>query len=49
VDPRAGYRAVHVITKTDGIPVEVQFRTDLQNKWAQVFERLADECGRQIC
>lgn len=47
-DPRAGYRAVHVVVKVDGIPVEVQFRTQLQDMWAQTFERLADRCGRQI-
>jgi ppGpp synthetase/RelA/SpoT-type nucleotidyltranferase len=47
-DPRAGYRAVHVVVKVDGIPVEVQFRTELQNTWAQTFERLADHLGRQI-
>ncbi|MEV6847800.1 RelA/SpoT domain-containing protein [Actinoplanes sp. NPDC051411] len=47
-DPRAGYRAVHVVVKIDGMPVEVQFRTELQNMWAQIFERLADYWGRQI-
>lgn len=47
-DPRAGYRAVHVIGKIDGLPVEVQIRTELQDLWAQIFERLADVCGRQI-
>lgn len=46
LDP--GYRAVHVIAKVDNIPVEVQFRTELQDLWAQVFERLADGWGRQI-
>ncbi|MGA5301417.1 hypothetical protein ACPCHT_15910 [Nucisporomicrobium flavum] len=47
-DPRAGYRAVHTILKIDGIPVEVQLRTELQDHWAQLFERLADVWGRQI-
>jgi ppGpp synthetase/RelA/SpoT-type nucleotidyltranferase len=47
-DPRAGYRAVHVVVRIDGLPVEVQFRTELQHRWAQIFERLADEWGRQI-
>lgn len=47
-DPRAGYRAVHVILRLDGIPVEVQVRTELQDLWAQLFERLADVWGRQI-
>ncbi len=48
MDPRSGYRAVHVVAKVDGIPVEVQFRTELQHLWAQIFERLADLWGRQI-
>ena len=47
-DPRSGYRAVHVVAKVDRVPVEVQFRTELQHLWAQVFERLADLWGRQI-
>ncbi|WP_199516464.1 RelA/SpoT domain-containing protein [Nucisporomicrobium flavum] len=47
-DPRAGYRAVHMILKIGGIPVEVQLRTELQDRWAQLFERLADVWGRQI-
>ncbi|WP_164842586.1 hypothetical protein [Actinoplanes solisilvae] len=48
VDPRSGYRAVHVVAKVGAVPVEVQFRTELQDLWAQVFERLADGWGRQI-
>lgn len=47
-DPRHGYRAVHVIVYPEGIPVEVQIRTTLQDMWAQVFEGLADQWGRQI-
>ncbi|MBL7256070.1 RelA/SpoT domain-containing protein [Paractinoplanes lichenicola] len=47
-DPRSGYRAVHVVAKIDGVPVEIQFRTELQHLWAQMFERLADLWGRQI-
>jgi hypothetical protein len=31
-----------------GLPVEVQIRTELQDLWAQVFERLADRWGRSI-
>jgi ppGpp synthetase/RelA/SpoT-type nucleotidyltranferase len=47
-EPNAGYRAVHLIVKVDGIPVEVQIRTPLQDLWAQIFERLADAWGRGI-
>lgn len=47
-NPSFGYRAVHVIAREQGYPVEIQVRTGLQNAWAQVFERLADALGRQI-
>lgn len=47
-DPSFGYRAVHVIVFVDGVPVEVQIRTELQNKWAQLIESLADKWGRGI-
>src|ERR1700728_4402203 len=47
-DPRFGYRAVHVIVTIDGMPVEIQIRTDLQDSWAQIVERLADQWGRGI-
>jgi ppGpp synthetase/RelA/SpoT-type nucleotidyltranferase len=46
--PMHGYRAVHLIIRVDGCPVEVQVRTHLQDLWAQVVERLADLWGRQI-
>jgi ppGpp synthetase/RelA/SpoT-type nucleotidyltranferase len=40
--PSHHYRAMHVIVEVDGFPVEVQIRTTLQNKWAQLAEALAD-------
>jgi ppGpp synthetase/RelA/SpoT-type nucleotidyltranferase len=43
--PSSGYRAVHVVAREQGYPVEIQVRTGLQNAWAQVFERLADVLG----
>lgn len=46
--PNHGYRAVHVIVKVDGVPVEVQVRTEWQDQWAQLVERLGDVWGRQI-
>jgi hypothetical protein len=46
--PSFGYRAVHVVVKVDGLPVEVQVRTSLQDRWAQIVERMADSWGRQI-
>lgn len=47
-EPSFGYRAVHVIVKVRGRPVEIQVRTRLQDLWAQIVERLADEWGRGI-
>ena len=38
-NPTYGYRAVHVIVYWDGIPVEIQIRTELQDTWAQIVER----------
>ncbi len=43
--PSYGYRAVHVVAKSDGLPVEVQVRTDLQHVWAELSEKLADTFG----
>ncbi len=47
-DPSFGYRAVHIIVKVQGRPVEIQVRTRLQDLWAQIVERLADQWGRGI-
>jgi len=47
-DPRAGYRAVHLEVRRDGILLEVQVRTALQHQWAEVFERAADRFGRGL-
>lgn len=43
-----GYRAIHVIAKIGGRPVEIQVRTVLQDRWAQITEKLGDAWGRQI-
>ncbi len=47
-DPRQGYRAVHVIVYPQATPVEIQVRTELQDIWAQIFERFADQWGRAV-
>lgn len=47
-DPRAGYRAVHVIAELDGMPLEIQVRTKCQDAWANLFEAMADGFGRGI-
>lgn len=40
--PSHGYRAVHVIAKIEGKPIEIQIRSTLQHLWAEVSEKLAD-------
>ena len=40
----SGYRALHLIVRRGGYPVEVQLRTVLQDAWANQVE----EDGRQI-
>jgi ppGpp synthetase/RelA/SpoT-type nucleotidyltranferase len=48
LNPRYGYRAVHLVPEIDGYPVEVQIRSELQHLWANGMERMADLFGRQI-
>jgi putative GTP pyrophosphokinase len=40
--PSHGYRAVHVIVRDSGKPIEVQVRTQLQHVWAEMSEKYAD-------
>lgn len=40
--PSHGYRALHVVVDVDGLPVEVQVRTEMQHTWAEFSEKLAD-------
>jgi ppGpp synthetase/RelA/SpoT-type nucleotidyltranferase len=47
-DPRYGYRAVHLIVHIDQMPLEIQVRTQMQDTWANIVERLADRWGRGI-
>lgn len=46
--PSFGYRAVHLVVQVGDIPVEIQIRTELEDTWAQIVERLADLWGRDI-
>ena len=46
--PSHGYRAVHVVVRQEGLPVEVQLRTDLQHVWAELSEKLADAFGSDL-
>lgn len=40
--PSHGYRAVHVVVTEEGKPIEIQVRTELQHRWAEVSEKLSD-------
>src|SRR5438552_3337035 len=40
--PSHGYRAVHVIPVVEGRPIEIQVRTYLQQRWAEVSEKYSD-------
>lgn len=48
VAPSYGYRAVHVVVKAQGKPVEIQIRTHLQHVWAHTSERLSDKLGHDF-
>jgi ppGpp synthetase/RelA/SpoT-type nucleotidyltranferase len=39
---------MHVVVEVDGYSVEVQIRTTLQNKWAQLVEALSDHFSPEI-
>jgi Region found in RelA / SpoT proteins len=47
-EPSHGYRAFHVVVYEEGIPVEIQIRTKLQDTWAQITEKLGDAWGRGL-
>jgi ppGpp synthetase/RelA/SpoT-type nucleotidyltranferase len=42
VHPSHGYRAVRVVPSVSGRPVEIQVRTELQHRWAELSEKLSD-------
>ena len=46
--PREGYRALHLVVRQHGVPVEIQVRTLLQHRWAEMYEKLGDVAGRGI-
>lgn len=47
-EPSHGYRAVHVVVTVQDLPVEIQIRTERQDRWAQIVESMGDRWGRQI-
>jgi hypothetical protein len=47
--PRSsGYRAVHLIVKYNGLPVEVQLRTANQHFWADLSERVSRDVDVEL-
>ena len=48
-NPHSGYRAVHlVLNPPAAAPIEIQVRTDLQGRWANLYEAVSDHLGRGI-
>jgi len=46
--PQHGYRAVHFIIREGPLRFEVQLRTLLQDRWANVVEKLDDRLGTEL-
>lgn len=46
--PQRGYRAVHIIVREGNQRFEIQLRTQLQDEWANIVEKLADRLGLEV-
>ncbi|QPK80430.1 GTP pyrophosphokinase [Corynebacterium lizhenjunii] len=46
--PHSGYRAIHLHIRSTAGRSELQIRTALQSKWANLYEEAADLYGREI-
>ncbi|WP_083299181.1 GTP pyrophosphokinase [Corynebacterium sp. HMSC055A01] len=46
--PHSGYRAIHLHIRSTAGRSEMQIRTALQSKWANLYEEAADIFGREI-
>jgi putative GTP pyrophosphokinase len=40
-----GYRAIHLVVQIENCHIEIQIRTQLQQLWAELSEKLADKFG----
>ncbi len=43
LEPRHGYRALHAVVRVREQPVEIQLRTELEDRWANFVDQLAQE------
>ena len=43
LEPRHGYRALHAVVHVREQPVEIQLRTELEDRWANFVDQLAQE------
>ncbi len=43
IAPRHGYRALHAVVRVREQPVEIQLRTELEDRWANFVDQLAQE------
>lgn len=48
LEPHSGYRAVHLHIRSAAGRAELQIRTALQSKWANLYEEAGDVLGRDI-
>jgi ppGpp synthetase/RelA/SpoT-type nucleotidyltranferase len=46
--PSNSYRAVHTVAMVDDLKVEIQIRTEYQQLWAELSEKLADRFGLEV-
>lgn len=46
--PSSGYRACHLIVFDGDNRIEVQVRTVFQHRWAEIYEKWADQIGREV-
>ena len=46
--PSHGYRAVHVVPEFGDAAIELQVRTELQHRWAELSEKLSDVFDHSI-